>query len=211
MNFHETMRILEEAGAIITGSHIVYTSGLHGSAYVNKDAIYPYPKLISRLCMAISWHFMVDEIDVVIAPAIGGVILSQWVAHHLEEVTDRNVLALYAEKVDYGNGFDLRRGYDKHVNGRRILVVEDILTTGGSARKVVEVARGLGGEVVGVGALCNRGRVTAEKVGDVPKLESLVNLTLDSWTAENCPLCKSGKPINTKVGKGRKFLAELGE
>ena len=89
----------------------------------------------------------------------------------------------------------------------RVLVVEDILTTGGSVKKVIEATRAIGGEVVGLGVLCNRGGITSHDVGDVPKLFALVNVTLESWTEAECPLCAKGIPINTDVGKGRDFLA----
>ena len=90
---------------------------------------------------------------------------------------------------------------------KRVLVVEDILTTGGSARKVVEAVRAIGGNVVGVGVLCNRGGVTAQDLANVPKLEVLVNISLDAWNEADCPLCKQGVPVNPDVGKGREFLA----
>ena len=89
----------------------------------------------------------------------------------------------------------------------RILVVDDILTTGGSVRKVVETTRSFGGNVVAVGVLCNRGGIKPEDVGGVPRLFALVNVKLDAWDEMDCPLCASGVPVNTDVGKGREFLA----
>ena len=98
MNQQEVLRILRKVGAVIVDSHIVYTSGLHGTAYVNKDAVYPHTKEISDLCRAIAGQFVDDGVEVVIAPAVGGVILSQWTAHHLSELTGREVLGIYAER-----------------------------------------------------------------------------------------------------------------
>ncbi len=92
--------ILAKVGAVITDSHIVYTSGKHGSAYVNKDALYPHTRETSNLCEAIARQFVDDDVGVVVAPAIGGVILSQWVAHHLSEITGREVLGTYAEHFE---------------------------------------------------------------------------------------------------------------
>jgi orotate phosphoribosyltransferase len=129
MNRADVLTILQAHGALIVDSHIVYTSGKHGSAYVNKDAIYPYTESVSRLCEAIADHFRGSAIDVVAAPAIGGVILSQWVAHHLQ-ARRCDAIAVYAEKSADGT-FEFRRGYDRLLAGRRVLVVEDILTTGG--------------------------------------------------------------------------------
>ncbi|MDO8461962.1 MAG: phosphoribosyltransferase family protein [Deltaproteobacteria bacterium] len=208
LNEQEVLRILTKSGAVITGSHIIYTSGKHGAAYVNKDAIYPHTKEISLLCRTIAENFTKAEVDIVVAPAVGGVILSQWVAHHLSDLTGREVLAVYAEKLEGGDGFVIKRGYDKMIRQKRVLVVEDILTTGGSVKKVVESARSLGGEVVGIGALCNRGGLKASDLGEVPELFTLVSLKLDAWDEDFCPLCSQKVPINTDVGKGREFLAK---
>jgi len=204
MNEKEVLQILEKVGAIIINSHIVYTSGKHGSSYINKDAIYPHTKIISNLCQAIAQQFIDDGVEVVIAPAIGGVILSQWTAYHLSEITKREVLAIYAEKVENGSNFVIRRGYEKMVTGRKVLVVEDVLTTGGSAKKVIEATRALGGEIVGLGVLCNRGGIKPEDVANPPKLIALVNIKLDAWDEAECPLCAQGVPINTSIGKGFK-------
>lgn len=153
---------------------------------------------------------MDDNVEVVIAPAIGGVILTQWVAYCLAELTGSEVLAVYAEKSDEDSSFVVKRGYDKLVAGKRVLVVEDVLTTGGSAKKVVEATRTIGGNVIGLGVLCNRGGITAEDVADVPRLFALTNVSLDAYDEADCPLCAAGVPINTDVGKGREFLARKG-
>lgn len=207
MDEDQVLRILGSVGAVIVGSHIVYASGKHGTAYINKDALYPHTKKTSFVCRMSAYEFSGSDIDVVIAPAIGGVILSQWIAHHLEGFTGREVSALYAEKTEDGKNFIIKRGYERLIPGKRVLVVEDVVTTGASVKKVVEAARAVGGNVVGVGALCNRGGVTAQDIGDVPILYSLVNIRMDAWDAADCPLCKEGKPINTEVGHGAAFLA----
>lgn len=237
MNQLEALETLAEVNAVIKGSHIVYTSDKHGSAYVNKDALYPHTEKTSQLCRAIAEQFADDNVEVVIAPAIGGVILSQWIAHHLSEITGREVLAIYAEKAERSlfkavvetvlniitlglyklskgeelvikeGRFVVKRGYDKLIPGKNVLVVEDVLTTGGSARKVVEVTRSLDGNVIGLGVLCNRGGITPKDVANPPKLFALVNVKLDAWDEADCPLCATNMPINTDVGKGREYLA----
>ena len=207
MNEQEVLQVLANVGAVIANSHIVYTSGKHGTAYVNKDAVYPHTKETSDLCRAIAEQFADESVEVVIAPAIGGVILSQWIAHHLSEITRREVFGVYAEKAESGDTFIIKRGYDKLVAGKNVLVVEDVLTTGGSAKKVVEATRALGGNIVGLGILCNRGGITPQDVADPPKLFALVNVKLDAWDEAECPLCAKSVPINTDVGKGREYLA----
>jgi orotate phosphoribosyltransferase len=185
---------------MLTGSHIVYTSGKHGTAYVNKDAVYPHTARVAELCRFLADGAAPYRPEVVCGPAMGGIILAQWSGHHL------GLPAVYAEKAPEG-GMALRRGYDALVAGRRVLVVEDILNTGGSVKDAVAAVRGAGGEVVAVGALVNRGGVTAADVG-TPALYALLEVKLDAWDAAACPLCRDGIPVNTNVGKGREFLAK---
>lgn len=206
MNEEGVLKIFKKVGAIVTGSHVVYASGRHGSTYVNKDVIYPHTQETSCLCRAIAERFANDNVEVVIAPAIGGVILSQWTAHHLSRINRHEVFCVYAEKSDSGDVFVIKRGYDKFVTNRRVLVIEDILTTGGSAKKVIVATRAIGGNVIGLGVLCNRGGITLKDVANIPKLVSLINLKLDTWDETDCPLCKDDLPINIDIGKGREFL-----
>ena len=208
MKEQDVLQILNKVGAVITNSHIVYTSGKHGTAYVNKDAVYPHTIETSLLCRAIAEHFAHDHVDVVIAPAIGGVILSQWIAYHLTEMQQRTVLGVYAEKAETGDAFVIKRGYDKLLAGKNVLVVEDVLTTGGSVKKVIEAVRDIGGTVIGLGALCNRGGITPADVANPPKLFSLIHVTLEAWDEDVCPLCAKQIPINISVGKGREYLSK---
>ncbi len=208
MSDDHVLALLAQVGALITGDHLVYTSGRHGSSYVNKDALYPHTAATSAVCAQIARHFVAAGVEVVAGPTVGGVIMAQWTAHHLSALTGREVLAVYAEEEPDGEGKRrvLRRGYDALVAGRRVLVVEDILTTGGSVRLVVAAVRAAGGTVVGVGALCNRGAVTAELI-DAPELYALSEVPLESYAPAECPLCAAGVPVNTRVGKGAAFLA----
>lgn len=195
----EILKILENCGAIIQNSHLVYTSGKHGSQYVNKDALYPHTEIISSLCKEIANRFSKDKIEAVVAPAIGGVILSQWIAHHLTQICNKEVLAVYAEKNE--NGFIIKRGYDQLIKNKNVLIAEDILTTGGSVKKVMEAVRMIPCKVIGISALCNRGGLTEKDFG--VKLNSLITIHLESWDAKDCPLCRNNIPINTDMGKGK--------
>jgi len=197
------LKLLEKVGALITSSHIVYTSGKHGSSYVNKDAIYPHTELTALICEAMAEPFAGQEIDAVLAPAIGGVLLGHGVARHLSRIQGKNILSVYAEATPEKD-FVIKRGYDELIQNKKVLVVEDILTTGGSVRKVVETARKIPCEIVGVSALCNRGNVTPEMLGEVPVLKSIYTLNLESWDPKDCPLCLKNIPINTSLGKGTK-------
>jgi orotate phosphoribosyltransferase len=208
MNDPAIMQLFSDAEAIVSDSHFVYSSGRHSSVYVNKDALYLHTGIVSRLCGRMAQSYNADEIDVVVGPVLGGIVLSQWVTHALNaRRTTGEVLAVYAEKEGDGpdKTFVFHRGYDKYIAGKNILVVEDILTTGGSARQVIEAIRKQDGNVIGLSALCNRGAVQSAAVANVP-VQQLITLTLETFAEDECPFCQQGVPINTELGKGRAFL-----
>jgi orotate phosphoribosyltransferase len=193
---------LEKVGAILTKTHVVYTSGKHGSAYVNKDAVYPHTKLTLALTKQMAMLGESQDVQVVLAPAIGAVILGQLIANHLEDILGHPVLSVYAEKAPAGDGFVIKRGYDKLIRGRKVLVVEDIVNTGGSLLKVIQTAKEMGAEVIGAVALCNRGKITTKELDHIPWIRSLISIDLEAWDSSDCPLCQKGIPINKSVGKG---------
>ena len=202
----DVLDVLERVGAFRAG-HFVLVSGRHTDKYINKDAIYPYTHETSALCRALAEPFKDANVEVVVGPAVGAAILSQWAAYHLSEMNGREVLSTYADK-EGPSGLVLRRGYDKLVKGKRVLVVEDLMTTGGSVLKVVNAVRAFGGEVVGVSVISNRGNVAIDKIGNPPRLVSLVDIQLDSWEAEGCTLCAHKIPVNTDIGHGKDFVSK---
>ncbi|OGG60872.1 hypothetical protein A3C86_00375 [Candidatus Kaiserbacteria bacterium RIFCSPHIGHO2_02_FULL_49_16] len=204
LNGDQVLEVLQKVGAFRTG-HFVLTSGAHSDNYLNKDALYTDTIETSRLCRAMAQRFAKNGVEVVIGPAIGAAILAQWVAYHLTEITRKDVFAAYADKDGHG-GFVLKRGYDTLVGGKKILIVEDLTTTGGSVKKVVEAVRMAGAEVLGVVVLANRGEVTKEKAGNVPVFEALVDIPLEALEPAECELCKKGIPVNTTIGHGRNFV-----
>lgn len=206
---NDVIVILKKVGAILTDDHFVYTSGKHGSVYINKDALYPHTKETSIVGELFARRFQDADIDVVAAPALGGIILSQWTAYHLSHLKHKDVLGVYTEKTPEKNQI-FTRGYDTLVKGKNVLVIEDLTTTGGSVKKVVESVRLAGGTVVAVCVMVNRDpkAVNSESVG--APFSSLGVLPADAVDPEDCLLCKKGKPINTSVGHGKKFLEEKG-
>ena len=208
MNESEVLDLLQKVGAFRTG-HFVLTSRRHTDSYLNKDALYPYTHDTSKLCRAMAERFKDAKVDVVVGPAIGAAILSQWVAYHLTELNGREVYGAYADKDGQG-GFILKRGYDQLVKGKRVLVVEDLTTTGGSIKKVVETTRAAGADIIGAIAIVNRGGVAKEAVGNPPIFTSLVELHLESWDESECELCEKDIPVNTDIGHGREFVAKKG-
>lgn len=202
----EVLDVLEKVGSFRSG-HFVFTSGRHSDSYVNKDALYTYTHETSRLCKAMAEKFVDANIEAVVGPAVGAAILSQLVAYHLTDLTGTEVYGTYADKDGEG-GFILKRGYDKIIKGKNVLVVEDLTTTGGSIKKVVDVVRDIGGTVAGAIAIVNRGNVTKESVGNPPVFLSLVQLDLESWNEAECELCKTDIPVNTDIGHGKEFMAK---
>ena len=164
----EIIDILKRVKALITDSHLVGTSGRHMAIYINKDAIYPHTKeasKVGRLFAKLNKHL---DIDVVIGPALGGIVLSQWTAYHLSQMKGRDILGLYSEKTQDNNQV-LKRGWDKLVGGKNILVVEDLTTTGGSVRKLVDSVKAFGGKVLQVSVMANRDpKLVTEKAVGAP-------------------------------------------
>jgi len=201
--------ILKKVGAVITDSHFVYTSGKHGSVYVNKDAVYPHTAETSRIGELFAEKFKDTDVDVVAAPALGGIILSQWVAFHLSKLKGKEILGVYTEKTA-DKQMIFTRGYDKLVKGKKVLVIEDLTTTGGSVRKVVDTVKTAGGNVIAVCVMVNRDpeKVTSEVVGG--PFSALGVLKASAFDEAACPLCKENVPINTDVGHGKKYLEAKG-
>src|SRR3990167_4736361 len=208
--------LLKKVGGIITDSHIVYTSGKHGSVYLNKDAIYPHATETAKVGKMFAEKFKDLDIDVVVAPAIGGTLLSQWTAFYLSEIKGKEVLGVYTEK-DKGtlagaaeSAQIFRRGYDKFVKGKKVLVLEDLVTTGMLVKKTVETVRKTGGEVLAVGVMFNRvpDKINSDFIG--APFYALANFPAQAFDEAVCPLCKKGVPINTLVGYGKQYLQKKG-
>lgn len=202
---NEALELLKQTHAILTDSHFVGTSGRHMPTYINKDALYPHAEATSRMGELFAEKNKDLDIDVVAAPALGGIILSTWTAYHLTKLKGKEVLGIYTEKTPDKNQI-FTRGYDKLVTGKNVLIIEDLTTTGGSVKKVVDSVKAIGGNVLGVCVMVNRDPqlVTSETIG--APLSWLAELKVPSWEAEECPLCKDNVPVNTTVGHGKKFL-----
>jgi orotate phosphoribosyltransferase len=208
----DVITILKKVGAVLTNDHFVLTSGKHSSIYINKDALYPHTKETSKVGQLFAEKFKGKDIDVVVAPAVGGTILSQWTAYHLSRLKKREVLSAYTEK-DKGTLASaaesehlLRRGYDKIVKGKKVLVIEDLTATGISVKKVVQAVKNAGGKVVAVGVMVNRDpeHINSAFVG--APFAALGVLKAEAIEENKCPLCKKGVPVNTAVGHGKKYL-----
>ena len=179
MTERETLDLYEATGALLRG-HFLLTSGLHSDVYLQSALVLQHPADATKLGEALAAPFRGDRIQTVLAPAIGGILVSHEVARAL------GVRALFTERE--GGTMRLRRGFAL-APAERCLVVEDVMTTGGSLREVVSCVEAAGGAVVGVGSLIDRSGGTAR----FPvKRVSLATVKAETWTPEECPLCRSG-------------------
>jgi len=199
--------ILKKVGAVITDDHFVYTSGKHGEVYINKDALYPHTAETSEVCQTMAEMFKDKNVEAVVGPALGGIILSQWVASHLSKMKGKEVFGVYTEKDAVENQI-LRRGYDQVIKGKKVLVVEDLTTTGGSVKKVVDIVRQAGGEVISVCVMVNRDPKNVNEASVGAPFVAADILEAQAFDEADCPFCKEGRPINTKIGHGKKYLEE---
>lgn len=201
----EIIEIFRSRGAIVENGHFIYSSGLHGSSYMNKDAVFPYTDDISKLCKELARKFKDYNVEAVVSPAIGGVILTQWVAHFLSELTKGTIVAVYAEKSEDKKSFVFTRNYDELIKGKKVFIIDDVLTAGTSIKKMIDAIDSVGAQIVGAGVLCNRGGIN--EVSGMP-VTSLFDFKMESWSAKDCPLCKKKIPVNTKLGAGKKLLSK---
>jgi orotate phosphoribosyltransferase len=175
----ETLELYEATGALMRG-HFRLTSGLHSDIYLQSALVLQYPQHAAALCTALAAPFRGDDIQSVVAPAIGGILVAHEVAKAL------GVRALFAERED--GVMRLRRGFTV-ASAERCLVVEDVMTTGGSIREVVTCVEALGAAVVGVGSLIDR---SGGGASFPVKRASLATVKATTWKPETCPLCKAG-------------------
>ncbi len=178
----EAIEIFIKANALLTG-HFRLTSGRHSAKYMQCAQVLQYPQYASVLCDSLAEKFKGTQIDLVVGPAMGGIIVAYEVGRAL------GVKTFFTEREN--GAMALRRGFTINP-GEKVLVVEDVVTTGGSVKEVIDVVREKGGEVVGVGVLVDR---SAGKADFGVPTQSIVQLEIESYDPEECPLCKEGIPV----------------
>jgi orotate phosphoribosyltransferase len=175
----QTLELYEKTGALMRG-HFRLTSGLHSDIYLQSALVLQHPEHASALGAALAIPFRTDGVQTVLAPAIGGILVAHEVARAL------GVRALFTERE--GGVMRLRRGFALAA-GERCLVVEDVITTGGSTREVVRCVEEHGGTVVGIGSLIDRSGGAAAFNA---RRTALATVAASTWQPEECPLCKTG-------------------
>jgi len=182
MTSEEVLQIFRDTGALLEG-HFLYASGRHGRQFLQAARVLQYPEHTGRLCKAMADHFAGSGVDLVCGPATGGILLAYETARHL------GCRSVFAEKDGEG-GMAVKRGFHLKA-GSRCLVVEDIVTTGGSVHKTIDHLRARGVEVVGVGVLVDRSG--GEAAFDCP-FHALATIQMDSYAPDALPDDLQGTP-----------------
>ena len=178
----DVVEIFEKSGAVLKG-HFLLTSGVHSPVYWEKFQVLQYPHYTEQLCGMIADHFRKGKVQIVAGPTTGGIILAHEAARQL------GARSIFAEKE--GNERTFRRGF-KINPGEHVLVVDDILTSGGSIREVITAVTKRGGRVIGVGVLVDR---STQKVDFGAPLFSCHHSETITYPPENCPLCAAQIPL----------------
>jgi orotate phosphoribosyltransferase len=179
MTKQEILQLLKDSGALLEG-HFILTSGLHSSQYIEKFRILEQPSYTEMLCKEIAGMYKDNNITAVVGPMTGGIIISYETARQL------GVKSIFTERI---NGkMEFRRGFTLSPSDN-VLVVEDIITTGGSVLEVIETVKDCGAKIAGLSCFVDRSNGKAKF--DVP-FKPLLVMDVVNYKLEECPLCKSG-------------------
>jgi orotate phosphoribosyltransferase len=179
MTNEEILQILKDSGALLEG-HFILTSGLHSAQYIEKFRILEQPRYTEMLCKEIAGQYINQEITAVVGPMTGGIIISYETARQL------GAKSIFTERID--GKMQFRRGFTLSP-ADKILIVEDIITTGVSVKEVIEEVKKHGSVIAGLSCLVDRSNGKAEF--DVP-FKPLLEMDVRNYSPDDCPLCKSG-------------------
>jgi orotate phosphoribosyltransferase len=182
MNEESVLELFTRREALLTG-HFLLSSGLHSSKYLQCALVLQFPLESESLGETLAQNFQNQEIDLVISPALGGLIVGHVVARAL------GVKAIFSEREQ--GQMQLRRGFQIKT-GEKVLVVEDVITTGKSTREVIDLVESLGGKVIGNASIIDRSGGSADL--PFPPI-SLAKLSVPTYKADQCPLCQQGLPL----------------
>jgi orotate phosphoribosyltransferase len=185
--------MFRKSGALLEG-HFRLTSGLHSSQYFQCAKVLQYPAYCEALCGELASAFRATPLDVVIAPALGGIVVGQEVGRQL------NVRTMFTERSE--GKMQLRRGFEVR-SGERVLVCEDVVTTGGSVNEVIEIVAAAGGQVLGAAYIVDRsGGSVRFPVAEGGLQRAVMTLSVVAHRPEECPLCKQGLPVVKPGSRG---------
>ncbi len=189
MTQQSILEIFRSSGALLEG-HFILTSGKHSDRYFQCAKVLQYPEHARALCGVIADAFRGEKIDVVIAPAVGGIVVGYEVAAQL------GARGIFAERED--GKMTLRRGFAL-APGERVLVCEDVTTTGGSVNEIIALVNAAGAELVGVGCVVDR---SGGAFSPAPRFVSCMAMSAATYPPDACPLCASGSPAVKPGSRG---------
>jgi len=170
---------LKQSGALLEG-HFLLSSGRHSNGYCQCAKLLQYPDRAEQVLSVVAKKLKDIPVDIVVGPAMGGIIVAYELGRQL------GVPAIFTEREE--GKMVLRRGFEVHV-GQRVLITEDVVTTGKSSLETIDALKEFGVEIVGIACIANR------STGDIPyPIFEAIKLNIESWEPENCPLCKQGIP-----------------
>jgi orotate phosphoribosyltransferase len=178
-----TLEAAIERTGVLKKGHFLLSSGRHSDQYMQMAQLLQYPAEAKEAGIAVAKLFADQQIDLVVGPALGGVIIAHEVASSL------GVRCIFAERKE--GEMQIRRGFEVEA-GQRVLVIEDVVTTGGSVKEVIALLEERGAKVIGVGSLVDRTK--GENPFEVP-YKALKAVQIESYLAEDCPFCKDGVPV----------------
>jgi orotate phosphoribosyltransferase len=185
MDSQQVKKLFSETKALLVG-HFLLSSGLHSGIYFQSALVLQHPAIASKIASELATLVRAavpSKIDVVVSPALGGIVIGQEMARAL------GCRAIFCERVE--GKLAMRRGFEIEI-GEKVLVVEDVITTGLSTREVINVIKVMGADIVGVASLVDR---SGGKTDFGMPFSSLLSLDVKSYKPEECPLCKEGRPV----------------
>lgn len=188
----DVMELFEKSGAVLHG-HFILTSGLHSDTYMQCAKLFEFGDISQKLCETAASKVKKYNADVVVSPAVGAIIFGYELAKQL------GIPNMFAEREKDGN-FALRRGFELK-KGARVVIAENVVTTGGSVKEVIELVERLGGKVVAVAEVVDR---SGGKVDFGVPNESLLQIEVKTYAQDDCPMCKAGTQAVKPGSKGLK-------
>ena len=183
-------KLLKDSGALLEG-HFLLTSGRHSNKYVEKFRLMESPEHLDRICKLMSDMYKQENVDIILGAAIGGILLSGGVGKHLDKKT------IFTERVE--GKMELRRGFEIKDNDR-VLIVEDIVSTGGSIFELIDVVEEYNGRVMGIVSIVNR---SVDEINFGYNFKSLLKYPIQSYDSIECPECLQDIPMTQRGRSGK--------
>ena len=196
----ELLEEIKKHDGVIEG-HFIGTSGKHLSVYLAKDNVFPHTELTSRIGKKLAEKVVSDNPEIVIGPVTSGVIIAQWTAYHLSKLMGKDIPAVFTDEID--DVHVLKRGYDKQIQGKRVVIAEDVVNTGKEITQVVNVVREAGGDIVRAISIFNRGETDEVFQGKLgAPYSSLIYLPLEAYEEDEVPEWLQKIPVSIEYGHG---------